>query len=158
MSVGPFIHVYCICSRYSYPLHLFSEQVLGTHAFRLRDQLIVLGTIAFRLVIGMIRGLRSLTSMHYTAQTENLLVQMIDRLILGHDARSPQLCAKPLPVEHVLGTIAFRLRFGGVLRGRFVPRTWFDRVLAGTRLFRTCSDYKKWCVPRTCSELYQEQV
>ena len=33
---------------------------------------------------------------------------MIDRLTLDHDARSPQLCAKPLPVEHVLGTIAFR--------------------------------------------------
>ena len=59
--------------------------------------------------------------------------------------------------------------FGGVLRGRFVPRTWLDRVpagtvLAGTRLFRTRSDYKKWCVPRTCSEnmfpleLYREQV
>ena len=83
---------------------------------------------------------------------------MIDRLTLGHDARSPQLCAKPLPVEHVLGTIAFRLCIGGVLRGRFVPRTWFDRVpagtvLAGTRLFRTRSDYKKWCVPRTCSRL-----
>ena len=59
--------------------------------------------------------------------------------------------------RHVLGTIEFRLRFGGVLRGRFVPRTWFDRVpagtvLAGTQLFRTRSDYKKWCVPRTCSE------
>ena len=131
-------------------MHLFSEQVLGTHAFRLRDQWIVLGTIAFRFVIGTIRGLRSLTSMHYTAQPETL-VRMIDRLTLGHVPRLPQLCAKPLPVEHVLGTIAFRLRFGGVLRGRFVPRTWFDRVLAGTRLFRTRSDYKKWCVPRTCS-------
>ena len=79
---------------------------------------------------------------------------MIDRLTLGHDARSPQLCAKPLPVEHVLGTIAFRLRFGGILRGRFVLRTWFDRVpagtvLAGKRLFRARSDYRKWCVPRT---------
>ena len=62
------------------------------------------------------------------------LVRIIDRLTLGHDARSPQLCAKPLPVEHVLGIIAFRLRFGGVLRGRFVPRTCFDRVPAGTVL------------------------
>ena len=69
----------------------------------------------------------------------------------------------------------FRLRFGGVLRGRFVSRTWFDRVpagtvLAGTRLFRTRSDYKKWCEPGTCSrprtcfenmfplELYRELV
>ena len=96
---------------------------------------------------------------------------MIDRLTLGHDARSLQLCAKPLPVEHVLGTIVFRLYFGLRRRtkgGRFVPRTWFDRVpagtvLAGTRLFRTRSDYKKWRVPRTCSEnmfpleLYREQ-
>ena len=62
----------------------------------------------------------------------------------------------PAYLEHVLGFTAFRLRFGGVLRGRFVPRTWFDRVpagtvLAGTRLFRTRSDYKKLCVPRTCS-------
>ena len=146
--------------------------VLGTSSrytvFRLRDQWIVLGTIAFRFVIGTIRGLRSLTSIHYTGQPETL-VRMIDRLTLGHDARSPQLCAKPLPVEHVLSIIAFRLRFGGILRGRFVPRTWFDRVpagtvLAGTRLFRTRSDYKKWCVLRTCSEnmfpleLYREQV
>ena len=63
----------------------------------------------------------------------------------------------PAQLEHVLGFTSFRLRFGGVLRGRFVLRTWFDRVpagtvLAGTRLFRTRSDYKKWCVPRTCSE------
>ena len=129
----------------------------------------VLGTIAFRFVIGTIRGLRSLTSMHYTAQRENLLVGMIDRLTLGHNTHSPQLCAKPRLLEHVLGTIAFRLRFGCVLRGWFVPRTWFDQVPAGTVLAgtvpaRTRSDYKKWCVPRTCSEnmfpleLYREQV
>ena len=53
--------------------------------------------------------------MHYTAQRENSLVGMIDRLTLGHNARSPQLCTKPHPLEHVLGTTAFRLRFGGVL-------------------------------------------
>ena len=150
-------------------MHLFSEQVLGTYAFRLRDHWIVLGTIAFRFVIGTIHGLRSLTSMHYTAQRENSLVGMIDRLTLGHNAWSPQLCTKPRPLEHVLGTTAFRLRFGGVLRGWFVPRTWFDHVPAGTVLAgtvpaRTRSDYKKWCVPRTCSEnmfpleLYREQV
>ena len=62
----------------------------------------------------------------------------------------------PAHLEHVLCFTSFRLRFGGVLRGRFVPRTCFDRVLAGTvlvgtRLFRTHSDFKKWCVPRTCS-------
>ena len=75
----------------------------------------------------------------------------------------------PAHLEHVLGITSFRVRFGGVLRGRFVPRTCFDRVpagtvLAGTRLFRTRSDYKKWFLPRTCSEnmflleLYWEQV
>ena len=58
---------------------------------------------------------------------------------------------RPAQLEHVLGFTSFRLRFGGVLRGQFVPRTCFDRVPAGTRLFRTRSDYKKWCVPRTCS-------
>ena len=62
----------------------------------------------------------------------------------------------PAQLELVLGFTSFRLRFRGVLRGRFVPRTWFDRVpagtvLRGTRHFRTRSDYKKWCVPRTCS-------
>ena len=60
----------------------------------------------------------------------------------------------PAQLEHDLSFTAFRLCFGGVLRGQFVQRTWFDRVpagtvLAGTQLFRTCSDYKKWCVPRT---------
>ena len=144
-TLGPFI-----CSGYRYPVHLFSEQVLGTHAFRLRDQWVVLGTIAFRFA-GCAVWLQCIT-----LRNLKTLVRMIDRLTLGHDARSSQLCAKPLPVEHVLGTIAFRLRFAGVLRGRFVPRTWFDRVpagtvLAGTQLFRTRSDYKKWCVPRTCS-------
>ena len=45
-------------------------------------------------------------------------------------------------------------------RGRFVPRTCFDRVpagtvLAGTQLFRTRSDYKKWC----CTEnMFWEHV
>ena len=61
----------------------------------------------------------------------------------------------PAQLEHVLGFTSFRLSFGGILRGRFVPRTWFDRapagtVLEGTPLFRTRSAYKKWCVPRTC--------
>ena len=160
-----------ICSRYRYPVHLFSEQVLGTYAFRLRDQWIVLSTIAFRFVIGTIRGLRSLTSMHYTAQPENLSPNDWQADPGSWRARAAAVCLAPPSRTYVLGTIASRLRFGGVLRGRFVPRTWFDRVpagtvLAGTRLFRTRSDYKKWCVglPRTCSEnmfpleLYREQV
>ena len=63
----------------------------------------------------------------------------------------------PAQLKHVLGFTSFRLRFGGVLRGWFVPRTWFDRVpagtvLAGTRLFRTHSDYKKWCFRWNCTE------
>ena len=128
----------------------------------------VLGTSSLYICVQITRSLNcsryhgvqicnhSLTSMHYTAQRENSLVGMIDRLTLGHNARSPQLCTKPRPFEHVLGTTAFRLRFGGVLRGWFVPRTWFDHVPAGTVLVgtvpaRTRSDYKKWCVPRTCS-------
>ena len=119
---------------YRYPMHLFSEQVLGTYiyAFRLRDHWIVLvGTIAFRFVIGTIHGLRSLTSTHYTAQRENSLVGMIDRLTLSHNARSPQLCTKPRPLEHVLGTTAFRLRFGGVLRG----------VICSENMFWPCSSW-----------------
>ena len=64
---------------------------------------------------------------------------------------------KLLPVRtYVLGFTLFRLRFRGILRGQFVPRTWFDRVpagtvLSGTWLFKARSYYKKWCVPRTCS-------
>ena len=69
----------------------------------------------------------------------------------------------PAQLEHVLGFTSFRLRFGGVLRGWFVPRTWFDRVpagtvLAGTRLFKTRSDYKKWCVPRTAGTVPRTSV
>ena len=61
----------------------------------------------------------------------------------------------PAQLEHFTSS---RLCFEGVLRGRFVPRSWFDHVpagtvLVGTRLFRTWSHYKKWCVPRTCSVL-----
>ena len=59
--------------------------------------------------------------------------------------------------EHCSRYTSVHTCFGCVLRGRFVPRTWFDHVpagtvLAGTILFRTRSDYKKWCVPRTCSK------
>ena len=62
----------------------------------------------------------------------------------------------PAHLEHCSRYTSVHACFGCVLRGRFVPRTWFDHVpagtvLAGTILFRTRSDYKKWCVPRTCS-------
>ena len=98
-----------ICSQYRYPVHLFSEQVLGTHAFRLRDQWIFLRTIAFRFVIGMIRGLRS--SMHYTAQPENLSPNDWQGWPWVMMRARRRCVLSPLPVEHVLSTIAFRLRF-----------------------------------------------
>ena len=121
------------------PGKMFSEQVLGTRAFRLRALWNVLGTPSFRF--------KSAHIIHF----------VICEVILTCTLRADScLCAKPRPVRtcsrfHIVHT-SFRR-----LRGRFVPRTWFDSVpagtvLAGTRLFRTCSDYKKWCVPRTCSE------
>ena len=104
--MGPFIYVLgtdtrCICSRNKFSVHMRSDYEI-TELFSVN--------IAFRFVIGTIHGLRSLTSMHYTVQRENSLVGMIDRLTLDHNARSPQLCTKPRPLEHVLGTTAFRLR------------------------------------------------
>ena len=58
----------------------------------------------------------------------------------------------PAHLEHCSRYTSVHTCFGCVLRRRFVPRTWFDHVpagtvLAGTILFRTRSDYKKWCVP-----------
>ena len=43
----------------------------------------------------------------------------------------------PAQLEHVLGLTSFWLRFGGILRGWFVQRIWFDRVPAGTVLAGT---------------------
>ena len=131
------------------PGKMFSKQVLGTRAFRLRALWNVLGTPSFKFKIGTHLGLRSMTYYLYTAQLVRSFWHAPSVLIA--------VCVlSPAQLEHVLGFTSFRLRFGGVLRGRFVPRTRFDHVptgtvLAGTRLFRTCSDYKKWCVPRTCS-------
>ena len=131
------------------PGQMFSKQVLGTQAFRLRALWNVLGTPSFRFKIGTHFGLRSMTYCiyMYTAQHVRSFYRALSMLIA--------VCVlSPAQLEHVLGFTSFRLHFGGVLRGRFVPRTRFDRVpagtvLAGTQLFRTRSDCKKWCVPRT---------
>ena len=131
------------------PGKMFSKQVLGTRVFRLRALWNVLGIPSFRLRIGTHLGLRSMTYCVYTAKCVRSFSRALSVLIA--------VCVlSPAHLEHVLGFTSFRLRFGGALRGRFIPRTWFDcvpagTVLAGTRLFRTCSDNKKWCVPRTCS-------
>ena len=66
------------------------------------------------------------------------------------------LRAKPRPVRTCSWFHIVQTSFRRHTRRRFVPRTWFDRVpagtvLAGTRLFSTHSEYKKLCVPRTCS-------
>ena len=100
-----------------------------------------------------------LKSAHITVCAVWLIVLFVYTLhnVWGHFNVLIAVCVlSPAHLEHVLSLTSFRLRFGGVLRGRFVQRTWFDRVPtgtvpAGTRLFRTRSDYKKWCVPRTCS-------
>ena len=137
---------------------MFSKQVLGTRSFRLRALWNVLGTSSFRFKIGTHLGLRSMTYCVYTVQRFKLksntrLMRSVQRALFVLIA----VCVlSPAQLEHVLGFTSFRLHFGGVLNGRFVPRTWFDRVpagtvLEGTQLFRTRSDYKKWCVPRTCS-------
>ena len=79
------------------------------------------------------------------------------------------LRAKPHPLRTLFSVHERSYLFWMCTKGAIVPRTWFDHVpagtvLAGTILFRTRSDYKKWCVPRTCSEnmfpleLYREQV
>ena len=140
------------------PGKMFSKQVPGTRAFRLRALWNVLGTPSFRFKICTHLGLRSMTCV-YTAQR----VKNNTRLMRSFQCALSVLIAvcvlSPAQLELVLGFTAFRLRFGGELRGRFVPRTWFNRVpagtvLAGTRLFRTCSDYKKWCVP-TSENMFQ---
>ena len=131
------------------PSKMFSEQVLGTRAFRLRALWNVLGAPSFRFKIGTHLGLSNMTYCVYTAQCVRSFLRALSVLIA--------VCVlSPAHLEHVLGFTSFRLRFVGALRGRCVPRTCFDRVpagtvLAGTGLFRTRSDYKKWCVPRTCS-------
>ena len=96
-------------------------------------------------------GLRSMTYCVYTAQRVRSFWCALSVLIA--------VCVlSPAHLEHCSQYTSVHTCFGCVLRGRFVPRTWFDHVpagtvLAGTILFRTRSDYKKWCVPRTCSHV-----
>ena len=144
------------------PGKMFSEHVLGTRAFILRALWNVLGTHSFKVENGTHLGLRSMTYCVYTAQRVRSFWCALSVLIA--------VCVlSPAHLEHCSRYTSVHTCFGCVLRGRFVPRTWFDHVpagtvLAGTILFRTRSDYKKWCVPRTCSEnmfpleLYREQV
>ena len=143
------------------PEKVFLKQVLGTRAFRLRALWNVLGTPSFRFKIGTHLGLRSMTYCVYTSCATCIrLTQGWWLMRSFHHALSVLIAVcmlSPAQLEHVLGFTSFRLCFGCVLRGQFVQRTWFDRVpagtvLAGTRLFKTRSDYKKWCVPRSCSE------
>ena len=107
-------------------------------------------------------SLRSMTYCVYTAQRVRSFWGALSVLIA--------VCVlSPAHLERCSRYTSVHTCFGCVLRGRFVPRTWFDHVpagtvLAGTILFRTRLDNKKWCVPRTCSEnmfpleLCREQV
>ena len=141
------------------PGKMFSEHVLGTRAFILRALWNVLGTHSFRLKMASI-SVCAVWRIVYTRVRSFwcALSVLIAVCVLS-----------PAHLEHCSRYTSVHTCFGCVLRGRFVPRTWFDHVpagtvLAGTILFRTRSDYKKWCVPRTCSEnmfpleLYREQV
>ena len=139
------------------PGKMFSEHVLGTRAFILRALWNVLGTHSFKVENGTHLGLRSMTYCVYTAQRARSFWCALSVLIA--------VCVlSPAHLEHCSRYTSVHTCFGCVLRGRFVPRTWFDHVpagtvLAGTILFRTRSDYKKWCVPRTCSEnMFGEHV
>ena len=143
------------------PGKMFSEHVLGTRAFILWALWNVLGIHSFRLKMARISVCAVWRIVHTL------------RNVWGHfDVHSVLIAVcvlSPTHLEHCSRYTSVHTCFGCVLRGRFVPRTWFDHVLAGTVLaetilFRTRSDYKKWCVPRTCSEnmflleLYREQV
>ena len=131
------------------PGKMFSEHVLGTRAFRLRALWNVFGTHLFKVENGTHLGLCSMTYCVYTAQRVRSFWCALSVLIA--------VCVlSPAHLEHCSRYTSVHTCFGCVLRGRFVPRTWFDHVpagtvLPGTILFRTRSDYKKWCVPRTCS-------
>ena len=61
----------------------------------------------------------------------------------------------PAQLEHVLNFTSSRLCFEGVLRGRFVPRSWFDHVPAGTVLAEHDSLEP---VHTTRNGVYQEHV
>ena len=181
--VFPPILLKIACKRDTLSLNLanVSPKVSGKNSLGLFIQVYVLGTRPRQNVLGTSSRytsvqtastvkcsrypLRSdLKSAHISVCTVWLIVYTL-RNVWGHfNGHSPLLIAvcvlSPAHfIEPVLGFTSFRLHFGGVLRGRFVPRTWFDRVpagtvLAGTWLFRTRSDYKIWCVSRNMFPLY----
>ena len=139
------------------PGKMFSKQVLGTRAFRLRALWNVLGTPLFRFKIGTNLGLHSMT---YYLGIHCATCEVILMCTLRADSG---LRAKPRPVRTCSRFLtSFRLHFGGVLRRRFVPRTRFDcvpagTVLAGTRLCsRTRSDgvFREHVPARTVPRTY----
>ena len=142
-STGPFIfvlgtqprqNVLGTCSRYT-SVHITSTVKCSRYPF-------------VQVENGTHLGLRSMTYCVYTAQRVRSFWCALSVLIA--------ICMlSPAHLEHCSRYTSVHTCFGCVLRGT---------VLAGTILFRTHSDYKKWCVPRTCSEnmfpleLYREQV
>ena len=157
--MGPFIYVFSVHN----PGKMFSELVFSVHERSYYEHCEMFSvTHSFKVENGTHLGLRSMTYCVYTAQRVRSFWCALSVLIA--------VCVlSPAHLEHCSRYTSIHTCFGCVLKGRFVPRTWFDHVpagtvLAGTILFRTRSDYKKWCVPRTCSEnifpleLYREQV
>ena len=112
------------------PGKMFSEHVLGTRAFILRALWNVLGTHSFKVENGTHLGLRSMTYCVYTAQRARSFWCALSVLIA--------VCMlSPAHLEHCSRNTSVHTCFGCVLRGRFVPRTWFDHVPAGTVLAGT---------------------
>ena len=98
-------------------------------------------------------GLRSMTYCVYTAQRVRSFWCALSVLIA--------VCVlSPAHLEHCSRYTSVHTCFGCVLRGRFVPRTWFDHVpagtvLAGTILFSTPFRLQKM----VCTEnMFREHV
>ena len=151
--MGPFI-----CSRYTYPVKFSRNKFLVHERSDCEHCEMFLVPLRSDLKSAHI----SVCSMTYcvTTYTAQRVEIQCARLMRSFQCALSVLIAvcvlSPAQLEHLLSFTSFRLCFGGVLRGQFAPRTWFDHVPAGTVLartqhFRTRSDYKKWCVPRTCS-------
>ena len=98
--------------------------------------------------------------LHYTAQRGNSLVGMIDRLTLGHNARSPQLCTKPRLLDTCSRYHSVQTSFRRSTKRWFVPRTWFDHVPAGTVLAGTVPARTRFRVQEmVCTEnMFREHV
>ena len=143
MNKGPFIYVLGTqprqnvlgtCSRYT-SVHITSTVKCSRYPF-------------VQVENGTHLGLRSMTYCVYTAQRVRSFWCALSVLIA--------VCVlSPAHLEHCSRYTSVHTCFGCVLRGRFVPRTLFDHVpagtvLAGTILFRIRSDYK-YREHRTCS-------